>query len=1016
MKTLFWILLSFFSVLQQLQAQDFQVTLVDPCASIEKKSTIIINDNAAAATNTLKAATENNTVNFTLTTSVNTSAGVYNASGNLIRTLWNGVRYDAGNYKAVWSGIMDDGTLAPPGTYQVKVLTNNVQYIWEGVIGNTSVSLTDNVFKSYGGNTCFAFVGTKGFYGQFFYEGGTNSKYFNTGDIGKSYDANFGVHAVTIDCATDSVNVYWIGLDQYQNNGVDANQSNYIYACKASDNSAVAFANEAGHNSGRENEYYPHFIGWYTDLKNAGLEYNGIAVNNNFIFVTLPKRNQLFVFNKTSGATVQTLTYTNPTKLAAGSADELWMVVNKVLKKFTVNGTTGALTDANLSIAATSPSSVKISPDNSTVLVADVGTQQVKAYANSTGNLLWSLGQPGGYDLNGPAVANDKFMFDRVDFASPAIAYQPDGSFWVNDIGNYRTLHFNADRSYKEQIAFMPASRSSNVDPNKPTSVFGDELEFQRDYSKPLDNGANGSWKLVNNWKVGTSLDIFAKFLFTITLSNGHTYAGSGSRVYDLTPTGAVDVCAYPVNGHMEADGSFWTRLNYGNNYFEVRKQPLTGFTTLPSGAQVPSWGAAQVVVTTPTITAMMPLWYVDNTIGAASNPNRYFFFNPNSASLGFGTTDFNYHLGAIKTGGNTFEWQGSKGTFYDYHGDYPRNGDYDLGNNDFGNQHSENCKALVNGSNVFWNVNGEFWKANSPGGGEINIWNHFNEDGLLIGNFGKTGLDTYLTGNTGFAGNAFSTALVKVNGSFYIYHCDENQHGGVHSWHITGLNTIAEQTLPITVSASVVPINDTTNLMTGLPYRSTSFTGGDGFSVQTPAGLVLKTNTLQYQKGLIDIALGGDGDVLINKSLNNTARLSNWKLTAGISYQNGELSFGTAPDGSNNYNYLEILDVSGKIIARFIGNQADTRNNYYRRVWFNSTIVAEGSGFNGFSDYYFRDISFSYANGTLTFKHQDYPAVSITKPFQQGADMTSPSILHVNQGGNRTRYINLSKLNFSKK
>ncbi len=184
MKTFTWILFSLL-ITVKLQAQDVQVTLVDPCSTIEKKSTIIINDNVMTANALSKPATNYNTVNFTLTSSVNTSAGVYNASGNLVRTLWSGVRYDAGNYKAVWSGIMDDGTQAPPGTYQFKILTNNVKYTWEGVIGNTSSSWTDNVFKSYGGNTCFAFVGTKGFYGQFFYEGGTNSKYFNLNDITK---------------------------------------------------------------------------------------------------------------------------------------------------------------------------------------------------------------------------------------------------------------------------------------------------------------------------------------------------------------------------------------------------------------------------------------------------------------------------------------------------------------------------------------------------------------------------------------------------------------------------------------------------------------------------------------------------------------------------------------------------------------------------------------------------------------------------------------------------------------
>ena len=973
-------------------------------------------------------ATGNTNGIFTYTipsTGKRSSAGVYDASSNLVRTLWADRPETGGaTISAQWDGLDDNGNAVPPGNYTAKTRTNGITAVVDGFIGNTSSDQTGGTtFRSYGGNTCFAFVGTKGFFGQFFYEGGTNSKSFNTTDITQNYDVAFGVHASTLECATDGTNIYWVGQDQYYP-PTNHTQKNFIYACKASDNTAVAFspANETSVQNGREREIYSHFIGYAVEPDS--IRYTGIAVNANFIFATKQASNKLTIFNKATGALLQNLTYAQPGKLAAGSNNELWMIVNSVLKKFTVNPSTGALTDANLSVAATNPINVRISPDNGTLLILDLGTQQVKAYSNSTGALQWVLGQPGGYDVNGPAVSMDKFMFNRADFAIASLAYQADGSFWVGDIGNYRTLHFKADRTYKEQIMYLPSFRNVNIDQNNPTRIFADELEFQRDYSKPLDNGVNGSWKLVKNWKVGTGLDIFRKFTQVVTLSNGHTYASGDNVLYDLTANGAVQV-SNNFDGNqlrIEADGSLYTQVNHANVYLTVTKQALTGF----GSNNMPQWGPSTTVATTPNFTTTSPYSFnsFNNVRGASTNTGRYFFFNPNGNSqlsyiLNGALTGIGNHLAAIKTNGNSWDWQASKSTFsrlqpggVDYHGDYPRNGDFDIGNNDSDPHKSENAQLLVNGSYLLWQVNAEFWKANTPNG-EVNIFNLFYEDGLPLLNFGKTGTEAFVGNSIGFTGNGYATAWYKSGNVIYVYQCDESQHGAITCWKISGLETVSEQTTTLVVTQTPFSqVNDPTDLMKGLPYRSTTFTGGNGWTV--PAGLNLKTNTLQYQKGNTDIALGGDGDKIITKSLDNTASLSNWVLSASVSYQNGELSFGNAPDGSNNYNDLDILDVSDKIIAHFIGNQGDTQNDFYRRVWFNNSLVFQSANQIQPNDLFFRDISFTYANGTLTFKHQDYAAVTVTTPFQAGADMTKPATLRYSQGGNRTRYINLYKLRFT--
>src|SRR5215213_10158562 len=87
---------------------------------------------------------------FILSTSSNTSAGVFKPDGTLIKTLWSGVSYSAGFHSGSWDGKDDYGNYVADDNYQVKVLSNNVNYQWEGVVGNTSQNFSGNsVYHSY---------------------------------------------------------------------------------------------------------------------------------------------------------------------------------------------------------------------------------------------------------------------------------------------------------------------------------------------------------------------------------------------------------------------------------------------------------------------------------------------------------------------------------------------------------------------------------------------------------------------------------------------------------------------------------------------------------------------------------------------------------------------------------------------------------------------------------------------------------------------------------------------------
>src|SRR5476649_2676254 len=68
---------------------------------------------------------------FFLKNGAKTSAGVFDNNGQLIKTLWSGIYYDAGKHIASWDKKDDYYQDIAKGNYIIKVLSNNVSYKWE---------------------------------------------------------------------------------------------------------------------------------------------------------------------------------------------------------------------------------------------------------------------------------------------------------------------------------------------------------------------------------------------------------------------------------------------------------------------------------------------------------------------------------------------------------------------------------------------------------------------------------------------------------------------------------------------------------------------------------------------------------------------------------------------------------------------------------------------------------------------------------------------------------------------
>ncbi len=746
---------------------------------------------------------------FTLSSAATTSGGIYDSNGVMVRSLWSNVHYNSGTYTANWNGLDDDGVLRSNGTYELRVLSNNVQYTWEGVIGNTSDSFTGpavhHPLDVYFG---MAVSGSTIYLASGYDEQETSSfKTTTTNPQQRSKILTKGANAYHV--ATDGTNVYWSAADP----GNSA--SSFVYVTKTSDDTEASLANAVSQGAGGHT-----YTSAIDSVSATGFSITGLAVQKtgDYLFVSRRSLNRLDVLNKATGALVSTLTYMSPAALAVDQTDNLWMVTNgTTVSKYSVSAG-GALTlIASISSGLSRPLALAVSPDNTTLLIADAGTsQQVKGYDNSSASLQWTMGQAGGY-ANGPAVANDKFYFRNTnsltlgaDSLGPGAewayaAYQPDGKFWIGDPGNYRNQRFNADRTFLDRIQFMPYFYSTRVDPSDTTRLFANFLEFSIDYSKPL-GPTNGSWTLVRNWSWGVTgnySDATAMLRSVTTLSSGRTYA-----LLRNATAGRMEVVELPPGGNLRFTGILTDDLLYAiDKDGKLRTQSFCDWTYTPAGNQItwkkreltsdpsigdPQWGSLTTVATSPVLTSED----ICNT--ATGRP-----WEITSTGVALAFADLNvrgWHLQGLDTSTGQWKWKAAQSTNINYIGPYPADGYFDIGNNSFsayagGSHHAS-------GRHIFWEYHGEGWKQ-----GQTNKWMHLYDDGLVVGQFGVVSPQQghwLPEAAAQMAGNAFSSAVVTAaDGSRYIYQNDENTHGGVHRWHVTGLDTINEDAIPITLANS---------------------------------------------------------------------------------------------------------------------------------------------------------------------------------------------------------------------
>ncbi|MES2428254.1 MAG: hypothetical protein V4560_14840 [Bacteroidota bacterium] len=912
---------------------------------------------------------------FILDTVSHVSIAVFRQDSILVKSIVSDTVIQAGTHTMYWNATDDLGSTIPfpDSSYTIKIKSNNLKYNWDGVIGNSSDSMTGStVHKGY--YECMnslAFGSTYGYYCNGYSEGIPSIAKFAIAQPQQKiflYTARNRA-AQTDYVATDGTNVYWGG-------GGNSN-STFVYGTKVSDDTEVNFPSSIG--------FIPPFSTTYRVIgyvNKTGSRITGLAVqqSGNYLFIPRAGLDTLYVVNKTTGALAQKLFY-DSCRAVSVDGSSLWMVTGtNNLLKYTVNGD-GSLTSTGIGVGGLI-APLSIQANGSTIAVADGGnSQQVKFFSNTTGAAIDTLGVAGGY-FTDATVNNNKFYFNDVNGQRAAfIAYQSDGSFWVNDPGNKRVQHYDASKAFVNRIMSLGATYAVYVDKNNINKVFANMMEFHIDYTQPL-SGSTG-WTLVRNWGANT-LNSRYPLQYSpshpTTLSNGRTYGlmrNPGSTVYEAvefdTTSNILRYTGVTTDGSRKVLCSDGSRQGYttSGGVATYRRFPLTGFS-----GNNPVWSSTGEVLA------------IENTNTIVGNPvnapiSQIFTTTSNKIALyNYQTfTSLNYprngySLGIIGRGTtNTNLSLLERTTHVRYQGFYPGANFYEIGNN-VNNNSGGNVNILDR--YIITSHHDEFWK-----NGQTNKFNFYQDDGMALGQFGTTRFD--IGGNNvvaaaGMAGNALSATLVEKNAdTMYLYHGDEGDHSAFHRWSITRLNTIKDQVVtvkfPYGYAAASLGYVD---LMSGLPFDSTLVSGTAGWT-RTPTRdtsisainyFKVFTNTmlhnrLQQPDLHISFAYPTNGSSYsVSRSLETVT--SDWKITGNIIFP------GSRINGFQNNVYIDVLDVSNKVIATWSITDTSISSVYHKVARGNGAILFDTLSVSSLVSN-FNELEIRYNAGVVTFAYGGY-------------------------------------------
>jgi hypothetical protein len=752
---------------------------------------------------------------YNLSTKSITSAGFYQ-NGKLIRTLWSNVEKPVGSFIVSWDRKNDLGQTVT-GTCYPKVIANNLTSKWKANLGNTSIdSVGPNKIRALRTPTDGVEVGSAIYFSTGFVEGNSSTFKILKSNIRRMVpvrpsqcgDADGEIRF----CATDSILVYWAGVDAWSRAWPSTNTTPpdtnswadcFIYATRVSNDADYTFSSGSVLKPSLAQCRTYSAIG--ISLKDTTATPTGLAVmkTGNYLYLTQKKKGLVKCYNKTTGALIRTITLTLGDICIKDSV--VYGISGNSVRGYKINPN-GTLTVNSFNVSITSP--LNVSCNGGLILVTISSSQQIKAY-NTSGTLQWTHGQSNGYKSS-PLAAYDKFQFlDYNDIYSKGFTIPClDGSFWVSDVGNFRQVHFSSSRNYIEKMGYVPMNYNASVSKVNPKRVFAGFVEFDADSNKLIANwGGNlktGYWNVQRRDVLSDMFVTNNRTFANITYYPNGVYDDGGRtpEYVELTDTG-IRLTGIRLTQPNNRWLIYSTTPN-GDRFRYEYTQATSGIDTVfkrsftgLNGSGNPTWGSESVFSLVP-ITSNAPIRYCGEKINSS-----LVFFSANWANTG-------YHLGKVVN--NQWAWMTCKSTPRTYSGPMPISDSFDCGNGvEYAGGRCYNVDSFYT-----WNYLGESWK-NS----QTNVWKLFHKDGLMLLYFGKTGPQSSSISGTSDApieasGNSFAGQMVKDGNKLKIYYNDESRHGAIGSFEISGLSTVREL-IPLVSLPIRIPLEKDTSITKNL-------------------------------------------------------------------------------------------------------------------------------------------------------------------------------------------------------
>jgi hypothetical protein len=388
------------------------------------------------------------------------SAAVYDAHGQIVRTLLQAAPETGGRVNLLWDGRDDYGHLLPAGDYQWRAISGQPVASDDGQVGDGS----DMPFGEAEQSNYVAAVAVDSagnVYENSYYEEGHNDlrKWNALGEPVWGINVEGGGLAV----AVDADYIYFAR---------DMGGKCRVERRSAADGAAAPWGESA-------------FLA-QTDSIQCLL---GLAVDGQHLWVSNAAENRVEIYDKSTGASLGSFPLDHPRGLAAAGDGSIWVAYNgDRVGKFASDGTQLAeVTGLN------DPYAVAVGGADSHLYVGEVGSGKVREFQCEEGvsqvRELFGAAQPG-------PVSDDAFYWPTTKRA--ALAVDAAGQMVVADPGNHRVLTYSPDAKvlrthYSE---FQPAPFTDpSVDPGM---LLSGPMQYEVNYT-PGEN--YGTWHVTDNWR-----------------------------------------------------------------------------------------------------------------------------------------------------------------------------------------------------------------------------------------------------------------------------------------------------------------------------------------------------------------------------------------------------------------------------------------------------------------------------------------------------------------------------------